>query len=429
MSEIIWYILGVLVVALGIGFSIGWHELGHLLPAKKFGVKVPRYMIGFGPTLFARKRGETEYGIKAIPLGGYITMIGMYPPAKPGTKQRKGSMGEAIEAARSAHSEFITDADATRMFYQLPILKRIVIMFGGPFMNLLLGLVLTVVAVSGIGGYVRSTTVESVSECVPATFEKQVQCTNVDQPSPAKAAGLAAADQVQKVNGKSVTNWDQILEYAKAHPGPLELSVLSAGVTKTVSITPAQVERPMLQADGSTKLQTVPFFGVVLQPERQQQSVGVAFTSAGSTLSQTFNLIVNLPIQVYQSVKDTVTGQPRSTSGAVSIIGVGQVAGEIGSNQEASFIDKLGGWLSMLASLNFALFAFNMIPLLPLDGGHIAGAVYEAIKKGWFKLLRKPNPGPADTALLMPITYVVSATLILLSAVLLLLDLINPVKF
>ena len=157
MREILWYIGGVLFVAIGIGFSIGWHELGHLLPAKLFGIKVPRYMIGFGPTIWSRKRGETEYGIKAIPLGGYITMIGMYPPAKPGAKPRKGFGAEAIESAREAHNEHVGPGDENRKFYQLPIYKRIISMFGGPFMNLILGVVLTLVAFGGIGTYVSST--------------------------------------------------------------------------------------------------------------------------------------------------------------------------------------------------------------------------------------------------------------------------------
>ena len=96
MNESVLYILGILIVALGIGFSIGWHELGHLIPAKLFGVKVPKYMIGFGPTIFSKKIGETEYGLKLIPLGGYIAMIGMYPPAKPGAKSKKGFFRDMI---------------------------------------------------------------------------------------------------------------------------------------------------------------------------------------------------------------------------------------------------------------------------------------------------------------------------------------------
>ncbi|MEY3677251.1 MAG: hypothetical protein RL351_478, partial [Actinomycetota bacterium] len=105
MSETLWYVGGIVFVALGIGLSIGLHELGHLWPAKKFGIKVPTYAIGFGPTLFKIKRGETTYAIKLIPLGGYISMIGMYPPSKnPEPADVKRSFfADMIFSARNAH--------------------------------------------------------------------------------------------------------------------------------------------------------------------------------------------------------------------------------------------------------------------------------------------------------------------------------------
>ena len=429
MSEILWYIAGVIFIGVGIGFSIGWHELGHLIPAKLFGVKVPRYMIGFGPTLFSRKRGETEYGIKAIPLGGYITMIGMYPPAKPGVKQRKGFVGDSIMAARSAHSEFVTEADTNRMFYQLPVLKRIAVMFGGPFMNLLLGVVLTLVTLVGFGSYTRSTTIESIADCVPSSFTVNVACSVIDRVSPAKEAGLLPGDKVLSIDGHAVSNWDEIISYTTARGGQVSLVVVRGNTRQRISLTPVVVTRPVVSPDGSSVQQRVPFFGVVLKPQRQHQSVATALGTAGSTIAQTFNLIGTLPVQVYNSLSATIQGQHRTGSGAVSIVGVGQAAGEIASNQQASLSDKVSSGLMMLASLNFALFAFNMIPLLPLDGGHIAGGVYEAIKRGIWRLRRKPDPGPADTALLMPVTYVVSGVLLLLSVILILLDLINPVSF
>ena len=428
MSEVLWYIGGVLFIALGIGFSIGWHELGHLLPAKLFGIKVPRYMIGFGPTLFSKKRGETEYGLKAIPLGGYITMIGMYPPAKPGAKQRKGFGADSIQAARDAHSEFVQPGDENRMFYKLPIYKRIIIMFGGPFMNLFLGLVLTLTALVGIGTYTRSTTVTEVSQCVPSSFTKQVVCTEADAVGPAKVAELQAGDIVLSVNGQSVRNWDEITAYATNNPGEISLGVKRGTTNLDLMITPAIVNRPMTTADGKTVNQNVPFFGVVLEPIRQSQTIDKAFVYSGNVISSTFGLIATLPVQVYELVSSTIHGDQRNSNGPISIIGVGQAAGEIASDPAATLLDKLGSGLMMLASLNFALFAFNMIPLLPLDGGHIAGAIYEAFKKAIWRLRRKPNPGPADTALLMPITYVVSGLLILLSLVLLIVDLINPVS-
>ena len=410
------------------GLSIGWHELGPLLPAKLFGIKVPRYMTGFGPTIWSRKRGDTEYGIKAIPLGGYITMIGMYPPAKPGSKPRKGFGAEAIESAREAHSEHVGPGDENRKFYQLPIYKRIIIMFGGPFMNLILGVVLTLIAFGGIGTYVSSTKIVEVAECVPSDFTKQVPCTDKDAVAPAKVSGLQANDKVLKVNGNDVRNWNQITEYAEANAGELVFTVQRGGEQLEVNITPAMVDRPVATSSGKTELQTKPYFGVVLDSVRQSQDVSKSFAYSAGAVGSTFELMATLPVQVVGLVSNTISGEERDLNGPISVIGIGQVAGEIASDSNADWLDKLGSGLMMLASLNFALFAFNMIPLLPLDGGHIAGAIYESIKKGIWRLLRKPNPGPADTALMMPITYVVTVALIAMSLILILVDVINPVS-
>ena len=159
---------------------------------------------------------------------------------------------------------------------------------------------------------------------------------------------------------------------------------------------------------------------------RQPQSLGDALSYSQQAIGSTFELVFTLPVQVYELVSSTISGEERDGSGPVSVVAIGQAAGELASSGEVSPLDKWATGLMLLASLNFALFAFNMLPLLPLDGGHLAGQVYEALKRGLFRLLGKPNPGPADTALLMPLTYVVSATLILLSLVLLVVDLINP---
>lgn len=428
MIDILLYIGGIGLIALGIGFSIGWHELGHLIPAKLFGVKVPRYMIGFGPTLFSRKRGETEYGLKAIPLGGYITMIGMYPPAKPGAKVGKGFAAESIQAARDAHSEHVGPGDKNRMFYQLSVLKRMVIMFGGPFMNLILGFALTFGVLIGIGSYERSTTIVEISGCVPSSFTEKVDCSATDAIGPAKQSGLMAGDVVTAVEGQEVRNWDQITEYALANPGELSFEVLRDQAKMSFSITPVLVERPSVTIDGKTITQNLPFFGVVLEPERQPQTFAEALEYSGNVLGSTFELIVTLPVQVVNLLSSTLSGEARDSSGPVSIVGIGQVAGSIASNSDADPLDKWASGLMMLASLNFALFAFNMLPLLPLDGGHLAGAVYEALKKGAYRLLGKPNPGPADTALLMPLTYVMTVLLIALSLILLVVDFVNPLS-
>lgn len=295
-------------------------------------------------------------------------------------------------------------------------------------MNLILGVALTFGVLIGIGSYERSTTVVEVSQCVPSSFTEKVECSAADRVGPAKEAGLLAGDVITAVNGQPVRNWDEITNYAIKNPGALSLEVLRDSTKLTATITPVLVTRPSVQIDGKTINEQLPFFGVVLEPVRQSQTFGEALTYSGNILTSTFDLIITLPVQVVNLLGSTISGEARDSSGPVSIVGIGQAAGSIASNTEADPIDKWATGLMMLASLNFALFAFNMLPLLPLDGGHLAGAVYETIKKGLYRLRGKANPGPADTALLMPLTYAVTALLIVLSVILLVVDLVNPLS-
>ena len=187
------FVLGVVIILIGVAVSIALHEIGHLVPAKLFGVKVTQYMIGFGKTLFSFRRGETEYGVKAIPLGGYISMIGMFPPGKDGGRGRNattGFMQQMAQDARTASSETVAVGEEERTFYRLPVWKRIVIMFGGPFMNLVIAVALFGVLLMGFGLPQSSTTVATVSQCVlPASSTSQTCPADATQ-GPAAAAGL-----------------------------------------------------------------------------------------------------------------------------------------------------------------------------------------------------------------------------------------------
>jgi membrane-associated protease RseP (regulator of RpoE activity) len=184
-----------------------------------------------------------------------------------------------------------------------------------------------------------------------------------------------------------------------------------------------------VDSDGKPIMEPKPVLGIILASETRPLSLGESINASGQSVLQVSQLILNLPQQVAAVGQSTFGGEERRADGPVSIIGIGQIAGEVASSSETSFLQKLQSQLGILASLNFALFAFNMLPLLPLDGGHVAGGVYEAIKKGIFRVLRKPNPGPADTALLMPLTWVVFIALMAMSALIILADLVNPISF
>ena len=430
MSETLWYLAGIIFIFLGIAFSIGLHELGHLIPAKAFGVKVTKYMIGFGPTLFSRKKGETEYGVKAIPLGGYIAMLGMYPPAKkPETKT--GFFAEMIAEARLAHSEEEKPKDKNRKFYQLPVGKRMIIMLGGPFMNLVLGVVLTVIALSGFGVYQSSLKIDAVSVCLDST---QTSCSASEQ-TPAHIAGLMPGDEIISAAGKPVQDWVEFKDILSMSP-TLEVEVRRAGKIVDLTVSAVIQQRPqfddlgspILDRNGDAVTAPQPFLGVFLTPERVPVSVVTSLEASGKVMLQIGQLILQLPQKVFEVTASTLGYGERDPNGPISIVGIGAIAGEVAASEQTEFSDKLATGISILGSLNFALFVFNMLPLLPLDGGHVAGGVYESIKRGLYKVLGKKDPGPADTALLMPLTWVVFIALIAVSLLLIAADLINPIS-
>ena len=430
MSETLWYLAGIIFVIIGIAFSIGLHELGHLIPAKAFGVKVTKYMIGFGPTLFSRKKGETEYGVKAIPLGGYIAMLGMYPPAKkPETKA--GFFPDMISQARLAHSEEETPKDKNRKFYQLPVSKRMIIMLGGPFMNLVLGVLLTVVSLSGFGVFQSSLKIDAVSVCLDST---QTSCSASKQ-TPAHLAGLKAGDEIVSIDGKPAEDWVQIRKILTETP-TVELEVKRAGELVSVTVSAVIQQRPqfdnlgtpILDDNGEVLTAPQPFLGVFLIPERIPVSVGASLEASGNVMLQIGQLILQLPQKIFEVTASTLGYGERDPNGPISIVGIGAIAGEVASSEQTEFSDKFATGISILGSLNFALFVFNMLPLLPLDGGHVAGGVYESIKRGIYKVLGKKDPGPADTALLMPLTWVVFIALMAVSLLLITADLINPIS-
>jgi membrane-associated protease RseP (regulator of RpoE activity) len=430
VSETLSYLAGILFIVLGIGVSIGIHEIGHLLPAKLFGVKVTKYMIGFGPTLYSKKVGETEYGLKAFPLGGYIAMLGMYPPAKkPETKT--GFFRDMIAQARLAHSENETPRDANRKFYQLPVIKRNIIMLGGPVMNLLLGVLLTVIALTGFGIYQSSLKIEAVSVCLDNT---SVQCP-VSEQTPAHVAGLKPGDEVVSVAGNKATDWAQIRDLLTATP-TAEFEILRDGEVIKVTLTAVIQQRPQFDSLGNPILDESgeivsapqPFLGVFLAPERKPVPLVQSLEASGTTIAQIGTLILRLPQEVLEVTAITFGGGERDPNGPISIVGIGQVAGEVAASDQAGFADKLATGIQILGSLNFALFVFNVIPLLPLDGGHVAGGIYESIKRGLYRIAGRKDPGPADTALLMPLTYFVFIALLVVSALLITADLVNPIS-
>jgi len=437
VETVLQFILGVLVIVLGLAVSIGLHEVGHLVPAKLFGVKVTQYMIGFGPTLWSRRRGETEYGLKAIPMGGYISMIGMFPPAKTGGAVRNASTGffnTLVQDAREVSAETIGDED-DRSFYRLPVWKRIIIMAGGPAMNFVIAIVVFAIVLCGFG--MSTTTIGSISQCVlPATSERQT-CEASDTPGPGVTAGFEQGDIITAIDGVPVADWNESTAIIQKSPGKsLSVEVQRDGEQTTLTVVPLLAERYVQNADGEQKLdadgqpitQEVGFVGIGPKQELVPQSPAAVLPFVGENIANVVNLILHLPQRLVDVANAAFGPGERDPNGPISVVGVGRAAGEIASIEQVPLGSKVASLLGLVGSLNVALGVINLVPLMPLDGGHIAGALWEGIRRGFAKLFKRKDPGPVDTARLMPLTFGVVIVLGAMSALLIYADIVKPIN-
>lgn len=443
------FVIGVLVVFVGVALSIALHEIGHLVPAKKFGVKVTQYMVGFGPTVWSRRRGETEYGIKAIPLGGYVRMIGMLPP-RPGDEEGQlrtvstGRFSQMVDQARADSMEDVRPEDRDRVFYKLSPGKKIVVMLGGPMMNLLIGFVLITGVITLYGLPQVAPKVGVLSECVPTaapTLEApHPACAPGDPAAPGKAAGLQEKDRILAVNGKAISTWNEVTAAIRDNPGKTLSFLVQRGDSEvTVEVTPALLERATyddegnpVTKDGKLVLTKMGFLGVTPGQELVKTPLVEAPGFVWDRTLETASIILRIPEKMVGVTQAAFGSGERDPNGPISVVGVGRIGGEVAALDIPA--DEGGNWLKiaqlvlLIASLNLALFVFNLVPLLPLDGGHVAGAIWEWLKKGWAKLRNRPDPGYVDVAKGLPIAYGMSVVLITMSVLLMYADVVKPIS-
>ncbi|GAA1899159.1 site-2 protease family protein [Streptomyces sodiiphilus] len=425
-------VLGILVFVFGLLFSIAWHELGHLSTAKMFGIRVPQYMVGFGPTLWSRRKGETEYGIKAIPLGGYIRMIGMFPPGDDGRVRKRSTspFRGMIEDARAAAYEELKPGDERRLFYTRAPWKRVIVMFAGPGMNLILAVVIFLGVLMSFGINTRTTTVATVSECVISQSEQRDECRAGDPPAPANAAGLEPGDTIVAFNGEPVDDWGTLQARIRETVGPATLTVERDG--ETLVLHADLIENQVARTDGrggyvEGEYVTAGFVGFSPASGVVRQDFPQAVDRMGDIMTTGVQALINLPSKV-PNLWDAAWGTAeRDQDGPMGVVGAARVGGEV-FTLDIPPEHRIATMLFLVAGFNLSLFLFNMLPLLPLDGGHIAGAMWESVRRFFAKVFRRPDPGPFDVAKLMPVAYVVAGLFICFTLLVLAADIVSPVR-
>jgi membrane-associated protease RseP (regulator of RpoE activity) len=430
MMPVVMTILGIVLFFIGILFSIAWHELGHYATARWFGIKVPEFMVGFGKTIWSRKRGETEFGLKAIPLGGYIRMIGMIPPAKGellGSSRRTGPFQGLIDDVRRQSADEVRPEDADRQFYLRAPWKRIIVMFAGPFMNLVLAVVLFAVVLMGFGAQTFTTTVSSVSECVVPASAQTTECPPGAPPTPAAAAGFRPGDVIVAFNGRPVehTDWRSLQHLIRDATGTVTITVERDG--RRIDLTPTLIQNELISFEDPDETVRASFLGLTPLQETVRQDLPAVFATIGEVVARAGEAIVGLPQRVPDMIGWAFFGQDRGLDSPVGIVGASRIGGEILA-QERPVGQEIAIFLNVLAGVNISLFLFNLLPMPPLDGGQIFPAIWEAIRRRIAKLRGKPDPGPVDVAKLMPVTYVVALVILAFGGLMLIADIVNPVR-
>ncbi|HEY4021278.1 MAG TPA: site-2 protease family protein [Pseudonocardiaceae bacterium] len=403
------YIIGVVLFALGIGLAVALHEAGHMLTAKAFGMKVRRYFIGFGPKVFSFRRGETEYGLKIIPAGGFCDIAGM-----------------------TALDE-VTPEEAPRAMWRYPVWKRFVVLVSGSVTHFILGFViLYVMAItSGLINLQDTPQISGVANCAqsvanPNTNPVTYQPCGPGSPAPAKNAGLQAGDLIVSVGGKATPTWTDVTTAVQKLHGVTPFVIQRDGKDMTLNIDVATVQSIPVsrQSSQNPKLAAVGAIGVThnnLVTYSALGGFGGALGYTGQMFVGVWDGLMSLPGRIPNLVT-SIGGGHRDPNGVMSVVGAARLGGQTVQNGVWSLF-----WL-LLASLQFFFGAFNLLPLLPLDGGHIAVAFYEKIRN-WFRSLRgRPIGSPVDYTKLAPLTVlvvVVFGAMVLLSVTA---DIVNPIQ-
>jgi membrane-associated protease RseP (regulator of RpoE activity) len=388
-------LLGWIIFIFALLFSIMLHEFGHFATAKKFRMKVTQFFVGFGQTVWSTVRGETEYGIKALPAGGYVKIVGM----------------TALEE--------VDPADEARSFRRQPPWQRMIVLGAGSFMHFALAFVLLFILAVGIGlSNNNSATVGAIDPCVPASATA-AGCVTGNPASPAVKAGLRPGDKIVSLGGTQVHSWTGLGTAIRAQPPgtPVAVTVVRAG--RTITLHPSLA---VIHGRKGSYLGISP--AVLFQTAGPVSGVRYAGSEFGQIVVGSVKALGSIP----KAIPDLFAKNRSSTAGGnvTSVVGAGEYTGQAFA-AKVGWQTKVSVVLFIVISLNIFVGLFNLLPLLPLDGGHLAVVIYESIRSWFARLLRRPDPGLVDMRKLLPLSVGVFALLVGFGVLLIMADIINPV--
>ena len=375
-------LLGIVAFVVALLLSVMVHEFGHYITAKKYGMWVSEFFVGFGKRIWSVQRGETEFGVKAIPAGGYCKIEGMSP------------------------NDEMPEGQEDRAFYKASSAKKLVVLGAGSFLHFVLGFVLLLTLFAGIG---TNQVLPVINEVVPN--------------SAAQAAGILPGDEIVSINGKKVTEWYKDVEVIRQSQGA-ELTLVLSRNGEEITVNAAA---RLTDIDGTQRFVLGIVNDVGLKRSGLLVSIKNSATVTQGFLVESVKSLGKLPEKIPALWGATIRGEERDANGLVGVVGVARVSGEAVGSDKLTPMERLATFVLIVASLNIFVGVFNLLPILPLDGGHMAVAIADSIRAFFARLRGRPRPAPIDVTVLTPITMVVFVVLATLTLLLLVADVINPV--